>query len=154
MNITYDELKKIDGVTAASSETRNNPLTDQEVTIFLESGTRVISSITLYGQGLEASTLNDDGEPTRRLFAEIYHDIGNKKFHTPENKYGLEENEQIQALTQDEFIDEFRQIVGPDLLAFLSARHEKLAFAAKVGFEKSEEPEDIAINPSKPASRR
>lgn len=125
---TINEIKQIDGVKAAGTDTNLNPLHDESVTFFLKNGYRLISTKHFLGQTIELEPFDNKVEGQPSYFAEIYHENEGFLSGSPQDKIyqridGVQKDIQLSS-----FIENVSKIISNELSQFLKLRHEILPF--------------------------
>lgn len=124
---TFDDINKLEGVRCAGSEEEKDPLHDSNLTLFLENGYRLISTMTALGQTLELEPFDDGISSSPSFKAQIYHNAF-ALMPKPQDK-AIQIRNGIQSdIHLETFIDEMAAILSQEVIGFLKERHAMLPF--------------------------
>lgn len=127
----FADIEKLEGVDIADSNLNNSPLLDPNVTLLLKNGYKVISAKSLVGQSIEL--LNSEVT----YIAYVYHalNIDGSATLQPDNAFYKLENGTKTDISFLEFQQVLGDVVGEQVMGFLSQRHESIPFLITVAPE-------------------
>lgn len=156
---TFDKIEALNGVKTAVSENDNSPLLDENITLFLDYGYRLISRKSLLGQSIEVAKYDeqlDDYVPN--LEALTYHNIdkvfGTKKIKQKDQFASYHEGA-VDIIDSTLFMHSLSAVISNDVMMFLKKRHSSLPFFAIHTFKIEEPIKDPKIeNPNRKTNKK
>ena len=121
--ISFKQLQQFENVRSASSEFENNPLTDNNITIFLKNNYRIISDRSILGQAISLEHRFDMSAPSYSWIL-AYPSMKNNDDSKGDFTQVIRQSNESSPICFDVFFENLKQICGPDVFNFLLMRHQ------------------------------